>query len=137
MTLTLTIPDDILARATKLAETIEQPVEAILMAHLQTLTASIQLLPEEQVAELEALHHLSDDALWTIAREQMPSEIQNRAHDLMTRNNLEELDSIESDELQHYVDRADRLMLRKAEAAFLLRERGYDFKQEDFASSHE
>lgn len=137
MTLTLTIPDDIVARAQRLAETIEQPVEAVLMAHLKTFATPINLLPDDQVAELEALRHLSDDALWTIAREQMPETIALRAHELMTRNNVTALNDTEEIELQQYVDRADQLMLRKAEAASLLRQRGHVFTQSDFKLSHE
>ena len=35
------------------------------------------------------------------------------------------------------VERADRLMLRKAEAAAILVERGYPFSQSDFKQRHE
>jgi len=75
------------------------------------------------------LHHLSDDALWTIAREQMPEDVQARAHALMDKNSPSIMADEEHGELEHLVERGDRLMLRKAEAAALLRKRGYTFTQ--------
>lgn len=64
----LTIPEDISDRARQIAETTEQPVEQVLIEHLKTLSVPLPALPPEEQAELDALHHLSDDALWTIAR---------------------------------------------------------------------
>ncbi len=121
----LTIPEDISDRARQIAETIYQPVEQNLIAHLQTLSAPLHALPLEEQAEL-------DDALWTIAREQMPDDSQTRAHDLMARNVHGLLTDDEYAELEKLVERADRLMLRKAEAAALLRLPGYSFTAQDF-----
>jgi len=90
---------------------------------------TLPLLPPDIQAELDALKKLSDDALWTIAREQMSDDVQTRAHDLMMRNTQGTITDAEYEELQKLVDRGDRLMLRKAEAAGLLRERGYTFTQ--------
>ncbi len=56
----------------------------------------------------------------------------------MDRNNREALTAAEQGELDQLVQRADRLMLRKAEAAtILLRERGHTFGQQDFLSPDE
>ena len=127
----LTLPDDVAARAKRIAEKTSQPVEQVLLDHLRTLSVLPELLPDEQ-AELGALHQLSDDALWTIAREKMPEEVQQRAHDLMERNAPDLISDDEAVELETLVARADRLLLRKAEAASLLRKRGYTFSQQDF-----
>lgn len=120
----LNLPDDIATRAREIAASTSQPLEQVLIDHLKTL-----MLPQDEQAELDALHHLSDDALWTIAREQMPDDVQKRAHELMDKKMLSES---EASELEKLVQRADQLMLRKAEAATILQERGYPFKQEDF-----
>lgn len=113
----LTIPDDISDRAREIAETTAQPVEQVLLDHLKTLSAPLPTLPPELQAELDALKHLSDDTLWTIARDQMPDDTQARAHDLMTRNTRGTISDAEYAELQALVERADRLMVRKAAAA--------------------
>jgi hypothetical protein len=76
----LTIPYEISRRAREIAETTALPVEQVLIEHLKTLAAPLPALPPEEQAELDALHHLSDDALWTIAREQMPQDIQARTN---------------------------------------------------------
>lgn len=125
----LTIPEEIAKQARQLAQSKQQSTEAVLLDHLKTLMPA---LPQAVQAELDALQYLSDDALWTIAREQMSEAIQTRAHDLMTRNTQGTLTPDEQIELEHYSERADRLMLRKAEAALILRQRGYVFTQEDF-----
>ena len=92
------------------------------------------LLPDEQ-AELDALKHLSDDALWTIAREQLPETVQTRANMLLDKSSRRVISEAEYTELQGLVERAARLMLRKAEAASILQGRGYSFTQQDFRPS--
>lgn len=128
----LTVPEDLAARAKRIAQTTARPVEQVLLDHLRTLSVPLpELAPDEQ-AELDALHQLSDDALWTIAREQMPEDVQQRAQALMEQNSHDLLSDEEAAELDLLVTRADRLLLRKAEAASLLRKRGYPFAQQDF-----
>jgi hypothetical protein len=126
----LSIPEEISERAKQIAESTSQPIEQVLIAHLQTL--GVPILPVDEQAELDALHHLSDDALWTIAREQLPFDTQHRATDLMNKNSLGNINHEESLELEMLVLRADRLMLRKAEASTILQARGYLFTQQDF-----
>jgi hypothetical protein len=86
---------------------------------------------------LDALHRLSDDALWTIVREQVSEEAQVRAHTLMDKNSRGSITSAEAAELETLVQRADRVMLRKAEAATILKERGFTFTQKDFRAQDE
>lgn len=126
----LSIPDDVSDRARRIAEETAQPVEQVLLKYLDTLPEST--LPPDEQAELEALRFLSDDALWTIAREQMPDAAQSRAHALMDNNSRGTISDDEYVELEKLVQRGDRLMLRKAEAALLLKSRGYTFTQQDF-----
>jgi hypothetical protein len=133
----LTIPQDIATRARQIAEMIEQPVEQVLIEHLKTLATPLPTLPPEEQAELDALRHLSDDALWTIAREQMPEDVQIHARKLMNKNAQGTSTDEDSAALEKLVERGDRLMLRKAEAAAILRQRGYLFTQKDFMPQHE
>jgi hypothetical protein len=121
--LVLPIPQEIAERAREIAASTEQPVEQVLLEHLKTLAVPLPILPPEEQAELDALQHLSDDALWTMAREQMPSDVEARAHTLMDKNSRATIADAEHAELEKLVERADRLMLRKAEAAAILRSR--------------
>jgi len=130
------VPEDISVRARQIAETVAQPVEQLLLDHLKTLAAPLPVLPPDTQVELDALQHLSDDALSTIARAQMPEDVQARAHALMDKNSRNIMTDEEHAELEKLVERGDRLMLRKAEAAALLRKRGHTFVQKDFLSKH-
>jgi hypothetical protein len=127
--ITLTLPDDIAARIRQIAETTSQSVEEVILEHLRDLPVR---LPLDQQAELDVLPQLSDDALWTIAREQVPDAVQARARTLMDRNNHGTITDDEAAELEQLVQRADHVMVRKAEAAHLLRQRGHHFEQSDF-----
>lgn len=134
---TLTIPEAVYRRARRIAEETSQPVEQLLIEHLKNLPEPLpSLLPDEQ-AELDALKHLSDDALWTIAREQMPEDIQAQMQVLMDKNSLGTITAEEYHVLEGFVERGNRLMVRKAEAAGLLMERGYSFTQKDFMHKNE
>lgn len=124
--ITITIPDNLRQELEQVAEAKSKSLETVVLERLQAS------LPEDIQNELDALQYLSDDALWTIAREQMPQESQVRADELMTRNNFGTITPEESIELAQYVVRGDRLMLRKSEAAVLLKKRGYAFTQADF-----
>jgi hypothetical protein len=132
----LKVPEDISTRARQIAEAIAQPVEQLLLDHLKTLAAPLPVLPPDTQAELDALQHLSDDALWTIARAQMPEDVQARAHALMDKNSRGAMTDEEHAELEQLVERGDRLMLRKAEAAAILRKRGHTFTPKDFQAQH-
>ncbi len=122
-TITLTVPEHIYERARNLAETTHQPLEVVFLHELEH--AFLPLLPPDEEAELASLKGLSDDALWTIAREQMAALLQTRMQELMDKNSLGTIAPDEYKELEDLVDRGQRLMLRKSEAAALLTERGY------------
>jgi len=133
----LILPDDISDRARQIAETTAQPIEQVLLEHLKTLSPPLPPLPPDLQQELDALHRLSDDTLWTIARDQMPDDVQARAHELMDKNTRGTITDDERAELEALVERGDRLIVRKAEAAAILRARGYSFAQHDFKPPHE
>ena len=133
----LNLPEDISVRAHQIADTTSQPVEQVLLNHLKSLSAPLPALPLDEQAELDALQHLSDDALWTIAAEQMPDSAQSRMQNLMDRNSRGPITDEEYHELEALVERGNRLMVRKAEAAVLLNQRGHLFTQQDFRQKRE
>ncbi len=129
---TLTVPDEMVAAARQIAEATEQPLEEVLLSRLKS-ALPLPVLPPDEEAELEALKHLSDDALWTIAREQMPQEVRERMQVLMDRNSRGTITPDEYRTLEGLVDRGQRLTLRKSEAAALLTRRGYTVHPDDLA----
>ncbi|MEL6524188.1 MAG: hypothetical protein AAFQ07_00625 [Chloroflexota bacterium] len=132
---TLSLSDDLSAKVRAIAYSTNQTVEEVLLRHLKDIGEMLPDLPQDEQSELEVLARLSDDALWTIVREQLPSDVQACAESLMQKNNKIRLSDSEQTELSKLVARADSLMLRKAEAASLLRERGHNFSQSDFKDS--
>jgi hypothetical protein len=135
---TLPVPDYIYDRARRIAEETSQSIEAVLLQQLQeAFTEPLPDLAPDEQRELEALTHLSDDALWTIAREQMPEDRQARLRALMDANSQGTLDNAQRSELAAMVAQGQRLSLRKAQAAALLTERGYPVNLEAIAAADE
>lgn len=134
---TLSLPEYLYDRARRAAEQNIQSIEEVLISSIETGLPDDDVLPADEQAELDALAHLSDDALWTIAREQMSADLQARMQVLMDKNTQGQLDASEHEELEELVERGDRLTLRKAEAAALLTGRGYKLTPKDLASRNE
>jgi hypothetical protein len=127
---TLTVPEDVYRRVAKIAQDTSQPIETVLLEHLRLLADAAPILSTEEETELQVLQYLSDDALWTIAREQMIASAQNRMQELMDKNSSGEITTDEHEELTRLVERGQQLMLRKSEAAAVLTQRGYKVKPE-------
>lgn len=123
---TFTIPETLYDKARRVAEQTARPVDEVIRSGLeQSLTETLLDLPDDERAELRALVYLSDDTLWTIAREQMTSVKQTRMQALMDKNTFGTITDAEHEELTGLVEVGERLMLRKSEAMKLLTERGY------------
>jgi hypothetical protein len=134
---TLSIPGYLYDRARRTAEQTIQPIEVVLISSIETGLPDDDALSLDEQAELDALAHLSDDALWTFAREQMPTDLQARMQVLMDKNTQGQLTAEERRELEELVERGDRLTLRKAEAAALLTGKGYKITPKDLAARNE
>jgi len=121
----LTIPDEVYVRAKQIAEETSQPVEQVLIDYLQKLSVLEPPLSWDEEAELEALKHLSDDALWTIAQERMAGDLNYRMEVLMDKNSSGTITPQEYNELEKLVERGQILMVRKSKAMALLGKRGW------------
>ena len=135
---TLPVPADIYDRASHIAEVTAQSIETVLLQQLKDAFADpLPELPVDEQRELNALTLLSDEALWTIAREQMAGDKQVRMQTLMEENNQRGLDPLQQAELEALVEQGQRLSLRKAKAAALLIERGYTIPVAALSSTDE
>ncbi len=133
---TLSVSEQVYEYARSVAETTAQPIEEVLQQRLED-ALPLPHLPADEEAELAALRLLSDDALWTIAAEQMPRTQQERRSILLRLNERHALTEAEQTELDDLLQRGDRLMVRKAEAAAILNKRGYTVTPRDLATPHE
>jgi hypothetical protein len=135
---TLPVPTDIYDRASHIAKVTAQSIEAVLLQQLRDAFADpLPELPPEEQRELHALTLLSDEALWTIAREQMAGDKQARLQTLMEINNQGALDPPQRAELEALVEQGQQLSMRKAKAAALLTERGYPITVNALSSADE
>lgn len=72
---TSSIPHTLYEKAQRLAKQTLPSVDDLICTRLEdALDQPMLALPSDERAELQAMSYLSNDALWTIAREQMQPE---------------------------------------------------------------
>ena len=106
---TISIPDALYEKARRLAEQSAQPVDEVIRERLmEAFDQPLLDLPVDERAELQAMAYLSDDTLWTIAREQMQPAKQERLSLLMDNNSAGTITSDEFSELSVLVESGQR-----------------------------
>jgi hypothetical protein len=134
----VSISETLYDKARRVAEQTARPVDEVIRARLEQSLDEMPLdLPDDERAELRVLAYLSDDALWTIAREQMASAKQDRMQPLMDKNSDGSISDDEYAELAQLVEQGQQLMLRKAEAMKQLLSRGYSITLDDLKPADE
>jgi hypothetical protein len=129
---TISIPDKLYERARRVAQQTSRNVDDVLRSWLEAVSVEPSFdLPEGEYNELKAMAQLSDDTLWTIAREQLPKAVQAKMTILMTNNTQGIITDTEYAELVTLVERGNRLTLRKAHAMKYLTQRGYSITLDD------
>lgn len=83
-------------------------------------------LPVEVEVELASFSQLSDDVLWLIARSTLTREQQRALADLNDEAQSRPLTAAEQTRQQALIHAYDRMLVRRAQAALILKQRGYD-----------
>lgn len=122
---TIALSDDLYRQALRLATESAQPLETVLVKRLEMVLDDLAGLSPDEQAELAAMQHLSDDALWSMARERFPQAVDLRQQVLGERNSRGSITTDEQAELAQLVERGNRLLVRKAEAMAILTRRGW------------
>lgn len=129
---TISIPSELYEKAQPLAEQTSQQVDDVIRTRLESaLDERFTYLPSEEQAELKAMAYLSDNALFSMMREQMQKMVQERMSDLMDKNTRGAITDTEYAELAEFVERGNKLTLRKAQAMNYLMDRGYSVTLDD------
>jgi hypothetical protein len=81
-TVTLHLPEEIMRRAQEAAQTLETPVEDILIDILAAALPNVDDVSPELQAELARMSWQSDAELWAIAQGEMVKEEQERLREL-------------------------------------------------------
>ena len=125
-TITLDIPEQIHQRFLSTAEATQRPLQEAILRVLQVGSPPAwDDVPPEFQADLAALDRLDDGTLWKIARGQKDEAELERYDELLDRHQNASLTAMEKAELAVFRKEAERFMLCKAQAAVLLRWRGY------------
>jgi hypothetical protein len=103
-----------------------QPVEQALVNIVKAATPTLEKVPEEYRAELEAMEELGDMALWNVGQTRIPLSRQRRLENLLAKNQWGKLTGREQQSLERIRAEADRLTLRRSYALLLLKYRGHD-----------
>lgn len=134
---TLELPDTLYAPIRQIAEAKSQSVAEVVVDQLRSvLDIPLPAVAPDEETELAAFKFLSDDTLRSIAREQLPQREQELMQPLMDKNTMGTITDEELQTLTQFVERGQRLMLRKAWAAGILMERGYKITGQDFTNEN-
>lgn len=135
---TISIPDSLYQKAQQVAQQKSLPVDEVIRSRLEGAFNQLLFdLPDDEKEELKAMAYLSDDTLWTIAREQMQPALEKRISELLTKNQQGTITPAEYKEMEELVERGNRLTLRKAHAMKYLTQRAYSVTQDDLKSAEE
>ncbi|MFB2937720.1 hypothetical protein ACE1B6_20930 [Aerosakkonemataceae cyanobacterium BLCC-F154] len=124
-TITLQIPEILYQRLVNTANATQRSIEEVILHALQVGSPpQWDDVPEEFQADIAALDKLDDDTLWQIVNSRKTAAEMKRYDSLLERNSNCTLTESERLELMALRQEADLFMLRKAQAAVLLRWRG-------------
>jgi hypothetical protein len=125
-TVTLHLPDETLQRYQQGATAARKLLEEFLVERLMEAVPPLaDDLPSPLHEELEMLEHLDDDALWQVARSQLPPNSQRLYSRLLTKNSRGTITVQEKETLHTLGEQARLLTLKAAHAYMVLKWRGH------------
>lgn len=123
---TLNLPEKLYRRLANTARATRRPLEEVLLHALNAGSPpGWDDAPPEFQADLAELDRQDDEALWAVFHARLPDETVERYGLLLDLHRQGALDESQQLELERLRSGADRHMLRKAQAAVLLRWRGH------------
>jgi plasmid stability protein len=124
---TVNLPSSLYERLAHRASKMHRPVEAELVEAVTTsLPHEPDELPGDMAEAIEALHLLDDEALWRAARTSLAPEKAASIEDLHLKRQREGLSASEVETLATWMKEYTRIMLVRARASALLKQRGHD-----------
>lgn len=118
-TLTFEVSDSLLTRARETAQALNRPLEEVLIGALAVGLPDVQDVPASVRGELLEMTFLSEELLWTIAKEEMASAEQKELQALL---DIQQRPLVPREEvrLQELRESYGKALLRKARAFALL-----------------
>jgi hypothetical protein len=129
---TLQLPEHVYLRLQLIARATHQSFDDVVLRAIQVgAPPSWEDAPAEFQADLAVLDRLDDAALWHIVRRRQTTAEMVRYQELLDKNANDTPSDAERAELTQLRTAADRFMLRKVQAAALLRWRGHHLPPAD------
>jgi hypothetical protein len=120
------LPEEIYRRFQDMATVTQRSLEEVIVQTIRgNLPPMLDDLPPEQRDLVADLQHLSDEALWVVAREPLPEQRWRRHQRLLRRAETSALTNSERTELTELRQATDRFVIRRSYALALLKWRGY------------
>lgn len=124
--ITFELPPAVFEQLRSTARRQNRPVAEIVKDIVLREIPELPALPADVEAELATFSQLSDDLLWLIARSTLTPQQQRELADLNDQAQRRRLTQAEQTQQQQLIGAYDRVLARRAQAAFVLRQRGYD-----------
>ena len=123
---TIDLPNPLVQQLESIAREQHRSVSDMVRERLLQTWPSLPALPADVEMELALFTGLSDDVLWLLARSTLPVSEREELANLNDLAQQRTLTTLEQARQQALLDSYDRAMVRRAQAALLLRQRGYD-----------
>jgi plasmid stability protein len=124
--ITIRLPDPIYQQLKRRADRAGRSLEDEL---LEVVVAAVPVAdePSDDLAEaISPLAALDDQALWRVARDRLPTDTAEQLQSLDQKRQREGLTEAEEQEAAALLQQYERLMLVRAHAVALLKQRGHD-----------
>ena len=125
-TVTVHLPEAFYERLQRAAQMQQRSLENFLLDAAITGTPLLDDLPPELAGEMAALVLLNDAGLWRVARRTLSSEKQEQLDTLLQIRGRGELPPEDHLILDELLSEYEQIILARAHAAVLLKQRGYD-----------
>ena len=127
--ITVNLPSALYNRLKRRAEQTRRTVEAELLEVVATAVPIADELPPDLAEAISPLALLDDEALWRAARSHLPAEAASQMEEMHLKRQREGLSEAEQQTLARLVRQYECAMLVRAQAAALLKQRGYDVSE--------
>jgi predicted ArsR family transcriptional regulator len=127
--ITLNLPQAVYKQIRQAAEKVGRPVNEVLLEAVAAVAPVIGTEPENLRTALAQMAYLNDAALWQAARTTMTAEQRERLETLHDKQQHEGLTPDEQVEEQALLSLYRETLLVRAQAAVLLKQRGYDVSE--------
>lgn len=125
-TITLNLPETVYEQIRRAAEKVHRPVNDLLVEAVVAAAPVMDTASEKMRSALAQMAYLNDAALWQAARATMPAEQRERLEALHNDQQRRTLTPEERAEEQALLALYRETLLVRAQAAVLLKQRGYD-----------